>query len=192
MLEQGEWLKLEAQLPKLKTLSFEDYHRANFLELFARAPNLKEVQSSCPLNWIESVPLEKMHIIRNVVLFEIAKIGLLWQKFLQSEPKLHTLTLRGRGFRSSATKEEYLNGLLTVLHSSCDSLRRLKIDCECMYDAGIIAERMPVLKNVTELVFISTTWGQRSAPQFRLGPIEFFPALPLSRSGLCLLWGVLK
>ena len=187
IFEQVDWPKPQAQLPKLRTLNFENqksmgrekfegYDRANFLQLLARAPNLEEVQSRCPLDWLQPIPLEKMHIIRNVVLFEmngedIAKIGPLWQKFLQSEPKLHSLSIRGRCIHNSVTKEEFRHGLVSVLHSSCDSLRRLKLDCDCMWDVRIIAEKLPVLRNVTELIFSATYFDPVTSLQFRRWPL---------------------
>ena len=40
---------------------------------------------------------------------------------------------------------------MSTLHSSWDSVERVKLDGECMLDLETIAEQMPTLKNVSRL-----------------------------------------
>ena len=74
-------------------------HRDNFLEIVGQAQNLQEVQNRLSLNCIERIPVEKMHILKNVMLPRVdqweekGKMRLLWENFLESEPKLHVLSL---------------------------------------------------------------------------------------------------
>ena len=78
LLERGDWHKDEAQLPKLRTVKLGnqmdlqekgfEINSINFLEIVARAPNLEQVQNRLRLDFVGSLPLEKVHIVKNMVL----------------------------------------------------------------------------------------------------------------------------
>ena len=128
------------------------------MEIVSRAPNLQEFQNRLCLDWVEYFPVEKTHIIKDIMLpmhlkpcIDGTKISLLWDKFLQSEPKLHALTLRYFVAFGNFTREKYLNGLISIIRCCSDSLRMMELDYGGTLDLKTISERLIPLSNVLRL-----------------------------------------
>ena len=195
LLEQGDWLKDDARLPKSRTIKlghdmdlgkdqFGD-HRANFLEIVARAPNLEAVQNRLRLDVLGSLPLEKMHIIKNLEILRFyeslqeAELRLLWDKVRESKLKLHALAIYRFAPLGNITKECYLDGLVSIIRSSSESLRTMEPDCGATSALKAIAYRLPPLSNVMKLkLTISTAADVRVTQQFQRWPLPpIFPNL---------------
>ena len=180
-MKQGNWHKEEARLPKLRTIRLEhdrdmdadrfEKGRDDLLEIVSRAPNLQDVQSRFSLDCIESLPLEKMHNLDNIMFprsqqwDEEAKVGLLWDKFRESEPMLHAIKLYdcpplpfGR-----FTKGRYVDGLVYIIRSSSESLRAMELDYGATLDLEAISDRLPPLSNETKSEYFQSGGGLYSS-----------------------------
>ena len=193
LLEQEDWHSDQVRLPNLRTIKlgfkidleedgFEN-HRANFSAIVARAPNLQEVQNRVCLDFIEGVPLEKMHIIKNLDIMRayqlLCDVELLffWDKYQKSQLKLHALALNGIVPFVFFTKEIYLHWLTAIIRSTSESLRTMEPDYFATLALKAIAGRLPPLGNVTKLIVkMFTVSDVRIAHELQQRPLaSMFP-----------------
>ena len=202
LLEQGDWPTDEARLPKLKTIRL-GFHldleqvefsnqKGNFLELVSRAPNLQEVHNRLCLDWIESIPQEKMHIVKNIRLQRVYQqkedvtMRVLLDKFRKSEPKLHCLTLNRFVPFGNFTEQFYLTRLVSIIRFSSATPRTMEFDYGATLDLKIIAGSLPLLSNVTKLnLKISMMGDPRIVQQFQQLPLAPLFTNVTTVSGSC-------
>ena len=97
---------------------------------------------------------------------------LLLDKFRKSEPKLHSLSLKRFVPVGNFTEQFYLTGLASIICSSSESLRTMEFDYGATLGLKTIAERLPLLSNVTKLnLNISMLGDPRIVQQFQRLPL---------------------
>ena len=107
-------------------------------------------------SWTPHVPLHEMHIIQDMRFTWDAQdyettVRLL-DRLGEYGPKLHTISVE-RSRMSQGNLEDYLNRFSSIIRSSSESLRKVKLDYRSALDMKIIQNRIPALRNVTTLEF---------------------------------------
>ena len=104
-------------------------------------------------------------------------MGVLWDKVRESELKLHALALYGFVPFGNFTEEHYLDGLISIIRSSSETLRVMEPDYRATLDLKTVSNRLPPLSNVKKLILnIFTAADVRIAHEFQRRPLaSVFP-----------------